>query len=344
MADTIPVESLLAGDVLLYKGRGFVSEGIRFFDGAEFSHASLYLGDGDVGEAIAKGLVRQDIATSVHGSDWVRAYRLKDRPSDMSPVLDKAEEYLAQGNRYGFEQLVLLAFLCLTRKLKVTPSLRILIRRVLDAAAATVTRLLSQNREPMICSEFVYRAYDEALPEVNDPFSLRINELVRAMLRALPQMAAPAGAQFQVPRGQGVHPESLLAFLTSQPSGVWVEGLGEPGVEAAPAPLAIDQAEIEELIAQYLEEVIAEPAPGLVAAAPTPEGATLADLRAATERFAASLHAVAEGEPSLPADVRGALAAGSPMSTYLLRTAGDFVTPADLHRTQSLFVVGQLEM
>ena len=82
----------------------------------------------------------------------------------------------------------MLAFLTLTRKLKVTPVLRTLIRRTLDAAASVLTRYISQNREPMICSEFVYRAYDEALPEIDDPFSLRI----RAFMRAL--TAGPAAA------------------------------------------------------------------------------------------------------------------------------------------------------
>ena len=91
------------------------------------------MGDGLVGEAIASGLERQTIRNSVAGAVWVQAYRLKDQPADMSPVLDKANEYLDQGPRYGYEQLLLLAFLGMTRKLKITPSLNVLIRRVLES-------------------------------------------------------------------------------------------------------------------------------------------------------------------------------------------------------------------
>ena len=343
MNDTITISGLLPGDVLLYRGTSFISKAIQFFDGTELSHAGLYLGDGQVGEAVAKGLVRNEIHASLHGREWVKAYRLKDRPSDMSPVLHKAAEYLDHGNRYGYEQLLLLAFLCLTRKLKITPSLHMLVRRVLDGAAATLTRLLSQNREPMICSEFVYRAYDEALPDIDDPFSLRINERMRAMLREMPEMAARPGVPRLVPRGQGVHPESLLAFLTSEPSSVWVRGAAEPSVEAVPAPPAADESEIEERVAHYLEEVRTEPAAGVLAAGVAPEGATVEDLRAATERFATSLSAATHRETSGTFDVRGAFASRSPMSAYLLGAAADFVTPADLCRTQSLFLVGQVE-
>ena len=236
MGDTVGIGDLLAGDVLLYRGTGFVSRGIQFFDGAEVSHAGVYVGDELVGEAIASGLERQKIQKSVVGSEWVKVYRLKDMPADTSPVLDKANEYLDQGPRYGYEQLLLLAFLCMTRKFKVTPSLSVLIRNVLDAGVGVLTRMLSQGKEPMICSEFVYRAYDEALPEVDDPYSLRINEMVRAMLGATPGVATRSGVPLSIPRGQGVHPESLLAFLSSESSSAWLAGPTGPRPRAAPVP------------------------------------------------------------------------------------------------------------
>ena len=344
MSDTIGVSDLLPADVLLYKGTSFISRGIQFFDGTDFSHASLYLGDGKVGEAIASGLERSDIHKSVHGAEWVKVYRLKNRPPDVSVVLDKAKEYLDDGPRYGYEQILLLAFLSLTRKLKVTPSLAVFIRRVLDAAATTLTRLQSQNREPMICSEFVYRAYDEAVPEIDDPFSLRINEWLRAMLRGMSGMAMPGGVPVSIPRGQGVHPESLLAFLTAESSSVWLRGVAEPTLLAAPTPEAVDESEIEALAASYLGEARPEAAPDLQKAAASPEKATMGDLLVATEGLASNLFSATHDEPALMAGMGGIAINKSPMIEHLFQVAADFVTPGDLFKTQSLFFVGQLEI
>ena len=47
----------------------------------------------------------------------------------MEPVVNKAEDYLSIGNRYGFEQIFLLAFLGLTRKLHVDQYLEWLLRK-----------------------------------------------------------------------------------------------------------------------------------------------------------------------------------------------------------------------
>ena len=153
--DTIRLDQVRPGDVLLYAGTSVISRAIQVFDGTWASHAAIYLSDGEVGEAVARGLVQQGVEHSYEGSDWVEVRRLKTLVPNMDPVVWMAEEYLGEGNRYGYEQLLLLAFLCLTRKLPMSPSLRLLMRSVLDAGAALLTRMLSQEREPMICSAWM---------------------------------------------------------------------------------------------------------------------------------------------------------------------------------------------
>ena len=339
--DTIKMHDLAVGDVLLYKGTSFISRAIQFFDGTDFSHAALYLGNGSVGEAVATGLERRPYVEGAAGI-WVQAHRLKDSVPTMDPVMSVATAYLDQGNRYGYEQLLLLAFLCLTRKLKFTPSLRQLVRVVLDSAAAALTRLFSEHRQPMICSEFVYRVYDEALPGPDDVYSLWVNRLVApgaAPLRAF--SAEPAGMPPLAPaRGQGIHPQSLLALLSSSSGSAW---LGAPAVPAFAAEAEIESsvAELESLVETYLEEVRTGPpaAPRALAASEP----TLEDLRAAAAAFAASFYASTHPEESqlraLSAPEMTALA-----NAYLAQTAADFVTPGDLYTTQSLYLLGKVEL
>jgi hypothetical protein len=246
----------------------------------------------------------------------------------MDPVLAAANAYLDQGPRYGYEQLLLLAFLCLTRKLKVTPSLRALIRHTLDAAAAVLTRLLSQHRQPMICSEFVFRAYDEALPAPNSPYRLSIASL---SLSGGPERSFTAPPP---PRGQGIHPLSLLALLSASSVNTW---LAAPPARDLPTREA-DPGALDSAIEAYLSEVQAPPGelPALTKA-PAP---TLEDLRGAADHFATQLHAAAHpGEPPSRAQETPPAA----LRETLLRAAADFVTPGDLYKTQSLFLLGKIE-
>ncbi|MDX9953704.1 MAG: hypothetical protein RBT75_06400 [Anaerolineae bacterium] len=335
MTHIIKISDLAPGDVLLYQGVALISRAIQFLDGTDFSHAALYLGEGMVGEAVSAGLERRSYAAGSAGL-WVQAHRLKESVPTMAPVLNVANAYLDQGNRYGYEQILLLAFLCLTRKLKVTPGLRALIRHTLDAAAALLTRLLSQHRQPMICSEFVFRSYDEALPAPNDPYSLWISSLVYSAAPST-RMPPPDARAFSTPppsRGQGIHPQSLLALLSTSSADTW---LGPPPAKSPPSREA-DPGALESAIETYLSEVQAPPgehfAPGK---GPAP---TLEDLREATDHFAAQLYAAAHpGEPPS----RAQDAPPAVLRETLLRAAADFVTPGDLYKTQSLFLLGKIE-
>lgn len=334
MTNTLKLTDLLPGDVLLYQGTALISRAIQFFDGTDFSHAALYLGNGIVGEAVSTGLERRPYAAGSAGL-WVQAHRLKETVPSMDPVLAAANAYLDQGPRYGYEQLLLLAFLCLTRRLKVTPSLRALIRHTLDAAAAALTHLLSQHRQPMICSEFVFRAYDEALPAPNDPYSLWISAL--AFSAAPPARMAPPDAPFPAPpppRGQGIHPQSLLALLSASSADTW---LAAPPAKGLPTREA-DPDALESAIEAYLSEIQAPPGePPALTKAPAP---TLEDLRGAADHFAMQLHAVTH--PDEPPS-RAQNAPSAALRETLLRAAADFITPGDLYKTQSLFLLGKIE-
>jgi len=337
--DTISLDQVRPGDVLLYAGTSVISRAIQVFDGTWASHAAIYLGNGEVGEAVADGLVQQGVERSYEGSDWVEVRRLKTLVPSMNPVIWIAEEYLSEGNRYGYEQLLLLAFLCLTRKLPMSPSLRLLMRAVLDSGAALLTRMLSQKREPMICSEFAYRVYDQALPEAEDAYSIRLGQPVPyidlngpgAELYALESYDRPSVAQ-------GIHPASWLGLLATPASNEWILSSGEADIQEE-AEYAVA---VETLVESYLAEVQSVDLSDFSEAAVA--DVSLGELRAATDRFAAAFYEASYLQESPEYEEAASLSTRSAAYGHLFVTAADFVTPGDLLNSPSLYPVGRLSL
>ena len=329
-ADRVARADLNLCDVLLYRGTGLMSKAIRLFDGSDVSHAGLYLAgpSHSVGEAIGEGLVRRSLDESLGHAEWVLVRRLKDLPSDMSPVRQRGERYIAEGNRYAYEQILLLAFITLIRKPKVTPIFKQVVLGVLKAASSFLLKLTSAGRQPMICSEFVYRAYDEALPDVQDRYSLRISE---GELESFGQTRGSFG--------QGIHPDSLLGQVALRP-GSLSRG---PSLESS---ATFPEVDLETALQTYLREV-QEPSLGLEAS----HAAPVSDPRIAQaiEEFATELYratsppATRRPERLTRAGDLGLESSEVPAALqHLFQTAADFVTPGDLMKTQSLFSLGRL--
>jgi hypothetical protein len=326
MGDILSRDFMEAGDVLLYEGRGLLPKLIRFFDGTQVNHSGLYLGDLEVGEAVKEGVVTRSLDVSIGDHSAVFARRLTTTPSTMRPVLNVARTYIGQHQRYAYEQLLLLAFLGLSRKLKVTPILNQLLRRLLDAAAGVLVKLTSGGRQPMICSEFVYRCYDEALPQPIDVYSLRVGDMAVQPPPDGSGVSFSLGTVVAAPlsRGRGVHPHSVLVWeMTQRRAGV---------VFDATPPGEVTEAELEGLIQKYFHEV---QQPGTV---PSFEAGGDAELARATERFALAYQESTAG-PS-----RDAVSfAGAGPIEHLFRAASDFVAPGDLLHTQSLVSLGEVK-
>jgi hypothetical protein len=322
MIKAIPIAQLMPGDVLLYRGTGWISDAVRFIDRSEVSHAGLFLGRYEekgrtVGEAIREGLIRRELPKSIEHAEWVESRRLKELPASLDPVLDRAGFYLQRGERYGFEQILLLAFLCIARNLCGASILEKLIRDTLDAASAFLLRLFNAGREPMICSEFVFRCYGEALPG-------SIDALARsAGMLQFGERAVPIG------KNGGIHRGSALSLLLERHGA----RLSEGNVDLA-GPLtaaeSVDALRVEQLVEAYFHDLQKQP----------PKTAridlTSPDLQPSFERFAASLFLARRGP-----DTRGLPRAA--VLGDLFDAAADFVTPGDLQRCKSLAFIGKLD-
>jgi hypothetical protein len=322
MIKAIPVAQLMPGDVLLYRSKGLISDAIRFIDRSEVSHAGLFLGrygeqGRTVGEAIRDGVIRLELSKSIEHAAWVESRRLKELPASLDPVLERAAYYLKRGERYGFEQILLLAFLCITRSIADSSVLGRLIRETLDAAAAFLLQLFNTGREPMICSEFVVRCYREALPgavnlPVRSPGALRFGE------REVP-----------IGKNGGIHRGSALALLLEKHGSQLSAGSVGP---AGPLQVArpFDVSAVGEAIEAYFEDLQKQ----------APKAAridlTSPELLLSFERFAASLYRVRHRQEK--SELSRAAVLGD-----LFDVAADFVTPGDLQRSKSLAFCGKLK-
>ncbi|WP_372408269.1 hypothetical protein [Streptomyces luteireticuli] len=166
-------QQIRPGDVVLTRGTEAVSRAICLMDDSEVSHAALALGDGTLAEVTGEGLHTISFARAREGHDLVVG-RTLTAPADMAPVLGVARRHLDAGRTsYAHQQIVLLAVLCVTRRVPLPPGGRRLVRTVLDQAAAAVNAMAERGRQPMICSEFVFRCHAEARPA--EPYALKVD-------------------------------------------------------------------------------------------------------------------------------------------------------------------------
>jgi hypothetical protein len=335
--------AVLPGDVLLYRGNGWTSWAIRAFDGTEVSHAGLCV-NGEIAEAqIKAGLIKRPIATSIAGCDWVEVRRLKTAVDTMSPVIKVAEAYLNDRNRYAYEQIILLAGICMTRKLDLqNPLLRKIVRRAMQEATEWLRYLHGQGKEPMICSEFVYRTYDEAWPDPDDLYSLEI----------LSQKVAQPGRRHSRFRRRrkllsgefpaetpNVHPESLLAQL--QATGETLEDLPAATRKMA-AALPEPAEELDWLIQQYQAEMEGAKTAGPRAVGASPEVSADELLRSTRRLTAEWADATVRKEEAENKRYGVAPAASEWKPITLAEILADFVTPGDLLKSPSLNAVCRL--
>jgi hypothetical protein len=300
-------------------------------------------GDRVVGEALfGEGLVRKPFDESIDGCEWVAVRRLKTPPATMQPVLDKANAYLNQENRYASEQILLLAVICTTRNLDLSkPLVRRLAHWVIAKAAEMVRLMERDGKQPMICSEFVYRCYDEAVTGKPDPYRIEVKPVGEAAPRA--RLLGWRRRDGGVAALTAFHPESLWARIQEEAGGL-ATAIKSLKVPAVANPSAGDEAELDALI-----EVCLPAAPGTarraairpLAAAPE---VTNDDLRDAMGQLAVALHGATGGGTRLGMETFGPSVTrrGASPGETLEEVVADFVTPGDLFRSQSLSAVGKL--
>lgn len=121
----IDAGALAPGDILLSAANGATSLGIRLMTLSEVSHASLYIGDAQVAEAVGEGIRRQGMEQFLDEESTVAAFR---HPGVRPEQVEKMRAFVAEtvGQKYNYVGVLLQAPFSIQRKLcemPLTPSL-----------------------------------------------------------------------------------------------------------------------------------------------------------------------------------------------------------------------------
>ncbi|EKT57439.1 YaeF family permuted papain-like enzyme [Providencia sneebia] len=173
-ANTIPIEEsvevlavsdMLPGDILLSSSTGLNSWGIRLFSISGVSHASIYLGSGNVAESVGGGVRIIPLDQAVTDSNNMVVLR----QSGLSSIhAIKLREFAEQNNgtKYNYKGIIMIAPWMLTKRVCELPLLGQTIRNFCLKMLATVQLGGDDNdieqANSFFCSQFVLDAYKYA--------------------------------------------------------------------------------------------------------------------------------------------------------------------------------------
>jgi hypothetical protein len=315
------------GDILLYKGHKLISRIIQFFDKCDYSHASILMDDGRTLEANPNEVRRWTLADSVSraNSDPVSVVRLQNRPNDMQPVLRSAVVY--EGARYAFEQILLLLLICSLRNARRNNFFFRLVRKAIEIAGSILIAITGGNKKAMICSELVYRAYNEALPGDYDPFAIVINRggsMVSPFLFD-PRISAAQDNLISFLYGSR---SQLISIAPSNTPFVSSKNVLEKTKEYSTKTVTLaDEVELEKLFNDLTDSYMRE------------------DYRISEDEVTAlkaSFDFYLAASVSLTS--REALLASGNIVDLFLKENANFVTPGDFLRSSSVIKVGELDL
>lgn len=151
---------LKAGDIILSNTNGMVSIGIRALTVAPVSHASLYLGDDRVAEAVSAGVRIRSTADFMADESTIVAFRHPGlRPEHAEAMRRFAAEH--NGKKYNTLGIVLQAPFTIQRQYCELPLIPGLVRDFCIRGLAAI-QLGAARNDRFFCSQFVLAAYQQA--------------------------------------------------------------------------------------------------------------------------------------------------------------------------------------
>ena len=153
-------QDLQAGDILFSSEASVQSLGIRLFSNAAVSHVFLYLGDGEIAEAVGAGVRIRRLDEALKESNLTAAFRRPDLTEEnIAALRDFARQQ--NGRHYNFLGIVKQVPYSLARNACELPVIPRRIRRFcLNTMAAVMIPSFGNRR--FFCSQFVIEAFNRA--------------------------------------------------------------------------------------------------------------------------------------------------------------------------------------
>ncbi|HSV35902.1 MAG TPA: distant relative of cell wall-associated hydrolase [Ramlibacter sp.] len=157
---SVTADSLQPGDIILSSSNGINSVGIRLLTLSPVSHASIYVGDRQVAEAVGQGIRRRTVAELLDEEATVVAFRHPGfRPDHAQGVGQFVKQH--EGHKYNFVGVMLQAPFSLERRVCELPLVPSLVRDFCLQGVAAVQLGIGRN-DQFFCSQFVLEAYRRA--------------------------------------------------------------------------------------------------------------------------------------------------------------------------------------
>jgi hypothetical protein len=159
-------KALQVGDIILSAANGINSAGIRAITLSPVSHAALYVGNGQIVEAVGSGVRLRGVPEFVAEEATIVAFRHPKLDEMQARLIQKfAEKHI--GTKYNTAGIVLQAPFTLQRKLCELPILPALARDACIRGIAAI-QLGPVPNDQFFCSQFVLEAYKAASLPLTD--------------------------------------------------------------------------------------------------------------------------------------------------------------------------------
>ena len=148
------------GDILLSSVNSLSSVGIRVLTASPVSHASIYMGDGLIAEAVTSGIRLRNIEEFIAEEASIVAFRHPGISAvHLPPMRSFVDKHV--GQKYNFLGIVLQAPFTLERRVCELPLVPGMVRDFCVRGIAAVQLGLG-SQDKFFCSQFVLQAFNEA--------------------------------------------------------------------------------------------------------------------------------------------------------------------------------------
>jgi hypothetical protein len=153
----ISPEELQPGDILLSADKGVASAGIRLFTVSPVSHAAIYVGDGEIAEALGGGVGLRTTARVLEEESVVAVFRHPALDEERAVTLRRfARDQV--GKPYDFVGVMMHAPFALQRRVCELPGVPTVLREACLSTLATF-QLIHGGDDRFFCSQFVLESY-----------------------------------------------------------------------------------------------------------------------------------------------------------------------------------------